>query len=415
MVRAANGLEAGVKAFRNRQRIANWREDENGLLTITVCVLKEGVYPYGADECEGLPDTLAGRGTVMEFIPAAEFTPEAMKTLEGKPATIMTDEEDAHEWRTPDNAMKDGLTVGAVAGTPWVEGDELRCDLLISDRDAIEAVKRGELAEVSAGYEGEITYGDGTFSGEGYQARQSDFRFNHILLLPSGAARLGPDTRIINKRTTNMAEYTVKQHFKNGARTFRFTNEADKEEAERMANEAAEEAKVSSAEEVENAMKRCNELKEEIEVKNAELEEAKQVIVDYKEQIDKLLDPESQEQLAAELLDQAAAEEEIMESEVDESERDELENRVKNCKLRAGRRKVIVAHVMNKRGVIVDDNWTDEGIGAAFAVLAASAKAKIGNRKPRKAPGSEPVRVGNANIGDPFARMMAFKNRKGDK
>lgn len=81
----------------------------------------------------------------------------------------MTDEEDAHEWRTPDNAMKDGLTVGAVAGTPWVEGDELRCDLLISDRDAIEAVKRGELAEVSAGYEGEITYGDGTFSGEAYR------------------------------------------------------------------------------------------------------------------------------------------------------------------------------------------------------------------------------------------------------
>lgn len=149
MVRAANGLEAGVKTFRNRQRIANWREDENGLLTVTVCVLKEGVYPYGADECEGLPDTLAGRGTVMEFIPAAEFTPEAMKTLEGKPATIMTAEDDAHEWRTPDNAMKDGLTVGAVAGTPWVEGDELRCDLLLSDRDAIEAVKRGELAEVS--------------------------------------------------------------------------------------------------------------------------------------------------------------------------------------------------------------------------------------------------------------------------
>ena len=73
-----------MKAFRNRQRIANWREDKNGLLTVTVCVLKEGVYPYGADECEGLPDTLAGRGTVMEFIPAAEFTPEAMKTLEGK-------------------------------------------------------------------------------------------------------------------------------------------------------------------------------------------------------------------------------------------------------------------------------------------------------------------------------------------
>ena len=92
-------------------------------------------------------------------------------------------------------------------------------------------------------------------------------------------------------------------------------------------------------------------------------------------------------------LDQAAAEEEIMESEVDESERGELENRVKNCKLRAERRKAIVAHVMNKRGVAVDDNWTDEGIGAAFAVLAASAKAKIGNRKPRKAPGLSLIHI----------------------
>ena len=74
--------------------------------------------------------------------------------------------------------MKDGLTVGAVAGTPWVEGDELRCDLLLSDRDAIEAVKRGELAEVSAGYEGENHLWRRDVQRRGYQARQSDFRFN---------------------------------------------------------------------------------------------------------------------------------------------------------------------------------------------------------------------------------------------
>lgn len=122
------------------------------------------------------------------------------------------------------------------------------------------------------------------------------------------------------------------------------------------------------------------------------------MIVDYKEQIEQLPRSRIAGTACRERLDQAAAEEEIMESEVDESERGELENRVRNCKLRAERRKAIVAHVMNKRGVAVDDNWTDEGIGAAFAVLAASAKAKIGNRKPRKAPGSEPVKVKNANI-----------------
>lgn len=78
-----------------------------------------------------------------------------------------------------------------------------------------------------------------------------------------------------------------------------------------------------------------------------------------------------------------------MESEVDESERDELENRVKNCKLRAERRKAIVAHVMNKRGVAVDDNWTDEGIGAAFAAagrLPPRPRSATGSRaRPREA------------------------------
>ena len=40
------------------------------------------------------------------------------------------------------------------------------------DDKAIEAVKRGELAEVSAGYEGEITYGDGTTEQFAYNDKQ---------------------------------------------------------------------------------------------------------------------------------------------------------------------------------------------------------------------------------------------------
>ena len=405
-----------MNRFNNRQKIRNWREDANGLLTVTVCVLKEGVYPYGAEECLELPEELTGLGQIMEYIPAAEYTPEAVASLEGKAVTIMTDEGNAHEWRTPENAMKDGLTVGAVAGTPWIEGDELRCDLLIQDRDTIDAIKSGRLQEVSAGYDGDIVYDGGEFEGKAYQARQTNLRFNHILLLHSGEARLGPDTRIINRKEKNMSEHTVKMAFRNGSRTYRFSNAEDKEEAERMTSESVAEEKETSAAELENAMKRCNELNEEIQQKNAELEEAKQVIEEYKAKIDELLDPEGQEQLAAELLDQAAAEENVMEAEVDESERDELKNQVKNCKLRAERRRLIVSHIMNKRGVTVDENWTDEGVGAAFAVLAATAKTKLANMKTRKAPGSEPHKVKNTALsGDPFARMMSFKNRKENK
>lgn len=388
-------------------RIANWREDDSGLLRVTVVVLAEGVYPYAKEEIsDPLPANLQSLNEIMQYIPADAFTPEALKTLEGKAATITITPEDAHQWREPENAMKDGLTVGAAAGEAWVDEGKLKMDFLIQDGETIRKIKNGDLIEVSAAYTGTLDFEDGVFNGQPYQARQGNFQFNHVLFLPAGEGRLGDAARIINKKGKTMHSVSVK--FKNRTVTYRFQNEEDKAEAEKMAGDTRE----ASAEEINNALETIKNLQEEIKVKTEELETEKGKVKEYAEKLQEVLAPEAQEALAEELLEQKNDEEEIIKSEVVEEERDELKNRVKNTKSRAERRRVIVAHIMNKRGVTVDENWKAEAVDGAFAALSATARSKTANRS---VPGGEPNRTSAPPSQDAYARMMSFKNRNKEK
>ena len=402
--------------FINRQKFANWKEDQDGFLTVTAVILKEGVYPYYPEDFDEIPPELERLAVINEYIPASEFTPEALKTIEGKPITIATDESNTHEWRDSGNALRDGLTVGSTAGTPWVEDGKLFARFLIQDRPTIERIKSGELVEVSAAYTGDIDFENGSFDGKDYQAVQKGFHFNHVLLLPSGEGRLGKDARIINtKGKTSMGTHSVVVQFKNGrSRTYQFTNAEDKAEAEKMANETKEEISTYSSEEIGNAVKRCNELEEEIKVKNAELEENKKIITKYKEELDRLLDPEAQEEMARELLEQAEDEENITEVEIEETETDEVRNQLKNCKTRTERRRALVTHIMNRKGIQGIDQWSDDMITGSFASLAVSAKTRRQNTRKPVYSTSDKRTITNSSP-DNLKRMLSFKNRKGDK
>ena len=399
----------------NTQIIKNWRVDPDGLMRITASVLADGVYDYGLDEVDGAPAGVGHGGIVREFIPASGVSPECLASLEGKQLTVSTSDDDAHAWRRPESASSDGLAVGAVAGVPRVVDGAIVCDFLVTDADAIAAIKAGELAEVSAGYTANLDFTPGEFEGVPYDAAQVDFVFNHVLLLPRGMGRLGDKARILNKSTNmggNMPEklHSVKMTNKGGAvRTYRFTNAEDKDEAEKMAEEARADERGVSAVDVENAVARCNELKEELEVKNAEMEEAKAIIEDYKQQLSDLLDPEAQERMAQELLEQAEEEEAIMGDEAESAEVIELQNKMKNAK-RSDRRRIIVNHVMARRGVSGADKWTDDAIAGAFAAMAVSAKAKrVTNASYGRIAngGVQAVKNSASSSQDALARMLA--------
>lgn len=422
------------RQFTNRQPI-NWRLDPDGALRITICALKEGVYSYGIDETPNVPE-LQGLSEVREYIPAEEFTTEACVSLEGKNVVV-----DEHEWRFPENALKDGLTVGAVAGAPYAENGELYCDALIYDPSAIKAITddtlppEERLVEVSAGYDGDLVIENGTFDGKAYDAKQTNLRFNHVLLLPAGKGRCGKEVRIINQKPTEakMAgenKVLLKVQIGNAARTFRFSNEDDQREAETM----LEEDRKFNAEKLNEAVEARSALEAQIKELQAQLAEHDNNLKEAKAQIEELLSTEMQEALAAEATEQGEDEQAIVEAEAEnmveegemkaENEDEEKEKilnsvRVGNSKQKvtlAMRRKNTVDFVLSRRGASVPSTWDQKAYDAAFETLAVQARTQNSKKKaPARVVNGKPSKVvnsaGSGNNRDRMLNPMRIRNK----
>lgn len=158
--------------------------------------------PEGFLICEGVPITRAGDllyspfetpvtpgngNTVISRTVEDIHDPATIASFEGKPVTINHPE----DFVTPDNWRE--LAVGVVQNVRPGEGendDKLLADLLITDYEAISAVKSKRLREVSCGYEAEyveISPGRG---------RQENIIGNHVALVASG--RCGSECAIFD-------------------------------------------------------------------------------------------------------------------------------------------------------------------------------------------------------------------------
>ena len=387
-------------------RIQNWSVDDDGMLRVTAHILKEGVYPYGSEETKSQA-VLPGVDPVQQYIPASEFTDDALTSLEGKPIII-----NAHEWRDAANTLVDGLTVGTIAGRPTVTDDQcIECDMLIFDPDTIEKIKSHDLIEVSAGYDGDLVLGEGDFGGRQFHGTQTNLRFNHVLLLPKGMGRCGYDVRIINSREDGPPKNniegdrpmatTLKVTVANKQRSYKFENEGDAAQAEGMLNEE----QTFNAEALQEAISSKQDLESQMADLQKKLDESNQQLSAAKEQIEKLLSPEAQENMANELNEQADAEDAIIDAETDnmagedgapvsnedqDKEKEAFGNALKGCKSMAERRKTAVTRVMNMRGTKVD-GWNQDAFDGAFRMLAANAKAHAKTK-------AEPNRVLNGQL-----------------
>lgn len=415
--------------FSNRTPIS-WRVDSDGLMRITLCALKEGVYEYGVEEVPQDP-AFAGKDIIFEYIPVEGFAAEsALASLEGKPVII-----ESHEWRDAQTTLTDGLTVGAIAGKPYIKDGGLYADAIIYDEGTQEAIKSGQLVEVSAAYDGDIAIMSGTFHDKPYDAVQEKFRFNHVLLLPRGKGRCGEEVRIINsiKGKKRMAEATLKVKIGNSMRTYRFTNENDQKEAEAM----LEEQKAFNAEEVATAIAEKDALEAQIDELKAQLAEHDRHLAEAKAEIERHMSAEYQEALAEEakeqmededaiIVDTAAAEleDEVVNEEIEE----ECKEKIKNC-IRKGsfaqRRRNAVAYVFKNQQREIPASWDQNAIDGAFEALVLSAKmrnaAREGYRRsatPRALNGKlstvEKSRVGNS-ARERMLRPMQVKNSKEGK
>ncbi|HBG77262.1 MAG TPA: hypothetical protein DDW84_00220 [Phycisphaerales bacterium] len=366
-------------------KIKNWKIDADGFLRIHVKPLKAGVFDYSVDELpDEVKDQFAGKDKIRQYIPADEFTAEALKSLEGKPVV-----RNAHEWQTPDKReVVDAETVGNVAGSPDVKDGFVECDFIITDPEAIEAIKNKDLVEVSAGYVSTMEVSAGEFEGKPYDAIQRNLSFNHVLLLPEGKGRCGYDVRIYNKNNNgdNTMIIVKIKNSKGQEVSYNFTSEADRTEAEKMVNDI----RTQNAEETDV-------LKKDLSAKTTEATDTKTTleaqiavltteIAKLTEQIAKLSSDEHQDNELAEREGYKKDEEAVLNAEVAEKDRDatkkDIDEQVKNSTGRKmnARMKVLTVKVMNAKGVDLS-KASDEVIKTTFKTLVAFATKNTGTQQ----------------------------------
>lgn len=159
---------------------------EGFLLCRDVPITRDGVLAYLDEESTITPD---GSGVIKMLRSIEDLSDEdTIASFEGKPVTI------GHpgEFVGPENFRR--LAVGVVQNVRVGSGDDsdkLLADLLIQDREAIQAVKEGKLRQVSCGYEvkeQEVEPGLG---------RHTGIIGNHVALVEKG--RCGNSCAIIDQ------------------------------------------------------------------------------------------------------------------------------------------------------------------------------------------------------------------------
>ncbi len=255
----------------------------------------------------------------------------------------------------------------------------------------------GGLTEVSAGYDGLFVEEAGEFNGRPYDSVQKELVFNHILLLPSGQGRCGPEVRILNQKNTGggLMKHTLKMKFGNRAFQAAFTNEEDKAEAERL----VEEVRQFNAAEIEEAVAAKAELNKQMEAAQAQIEEVQaqvaekdQLLQEAKDYIEEQLSPAALEALAGYVSVLVGVESEIVEEvivvefgyQADDDE--EFENRknsvlssIRQGKTLAERRANTVRYVMERRGKDVPKAWDQNAYDGAFEAM----RLNRGNKQPQ--------------------------------
>jgi len=166
----------------------DFKRTPQGFLRVNARLTKTGIFSY-EDRREYRSDDEV-------------FRVDSLASLKGAPVTdLHPSEKGPDAFLTPANAKSYmvGITESVERDGPYLKGS-----LLIFHEDTIKAIEKGELKEVSLGYQCQLEPTAGAINGEAYDAIQRNIIINHVALGPQGWGRAGPDCGIRNdsKKTT---------------------------------------------------------------------------------------------------------------------------------------------------------------------------------------------------------------------
>lgn len=157
---------------------------EEGYLKVWAKAARTGTQAY----------TRADGSRVLEYRPPSEVSdPDSLNTFGMKPAT----------WGHPPNLLNTDNTkqyqIGYTGSQVRYNDGFVEVAIVLTDKDSIEKVERGDAREVSAGYRVDFDPTPGeTPEGEKYIGIQRKIRVNHIAVVPKG--RAGSEVRLLMDR-----------------------------------------------------------------------------------------------------------------------------------------------------------------------------------------------------------------------
>lgn len=166
-----------VKRF-DLSEIGSFEVTPQGFLKIPGFATRTGVFTYKD-----------GDGNIRRELrhPDEVFDPESLSTLQNSPVTldhppVMVD---------PSNINK--YIKGYCTDKVGVNRDLVEAELIVSHKDAIDAIKKG-MRELSSGYAADLVEESGIYEGTRYDYRQTNIKYNHLALVDKG--RAGPEVRL---------------------------------------------------------------------------------------------------------------------------------------------------------------------------------------------------------------------------
>lgn len=160
-------------------QLRNATKTPQGFLMCPGFATRTGVFPY-----------MDGDGKIRRELrhPDDVFDPESLVTLKFAPVTI----EHPPVMVDPSNVGK--YRKGHTTDRVEVNREMVDTDVIVEDQDAIDAVEKDGLRELSSGYTADVVEESGTYNGAPYDYRQKNIRYNHVAIVKRG--RAGPEVRL---------------------------------------------------------------------------------------------------------------------------------------------------------------------------------------------------------------------------
>ena len=149
-----------------------------GHLEFTAAICSIGVYDYGDHKEARLPEHI--------------FHSDFLESLKGKPLTM------GH----------DGKTIGTIENVSHDDGIHVYASIVITDLDAINKVRNGDLSEFSVGYTCKLVDDVGTYLGMPYDRIQTKLKASHVALVDKAR---GGDTLSIKQDSLPMPSNFIKR------------------------------------------------------------------------------------------------------------------------------------------------------------------------------------------------------------